>query len=99
MMFCPACNQKNLPGWAFCPHCGEKLPPPQRQSSSNSHENHEVAGELAWQRPVMAALISLSLSILITWVLNSVFHLPILLGGLFLPFIFRPFWQPPTSKK
>jgi hypothetical protein len=81
-MSCPVCGKANPANAHYCMYCGAPL---EDRTSSDF-----TASEKKGPKPTFQAFwISLGLSLLVSFILILVFHLPIFVMGLFLPFI----WQ------
>jgi hypothetical protein len=86
---CPHCL-KTLPETdnnnpiQYCPFCGEKFPPSLAQAVTEGDI-------IPTARNSMTLFIgTLFLTLALTWLLNTVFHLPIFIAGAFLPLFFWP---------
>lgn len=75
-MQCPSCGADVPPGARYCPSCGEPLPQPELEPD----DQRKLTLDLRWTALVL--LLSFGLTLMMT----TLFHWPVFLFGLFLPF-------------
>jgi hypothetical protein len=86
---CPHClkplpETDNINPIQYCPFCGEKLPPHMAKPII------EVEVAPSPTNSIAIFMGTLLLTLALTWLLNTVFHLPIFIAGAFLPLFFWP---------
>lgn len=86
MKLCPVCGYTNPYDANYCSHCGYAYPP---RVEPNSEPPAGLRVEEQPKPRYDIFMASLVLSLLLSFVLIYVFHLPVFIIGLFLPF----FWQ------
>ncbi len=82
MKLCPVCGYHNTDNANYCSQCGNLM---EAAPSAGSENRQKVQLKLNFG----VSLLSLLLSLVLTYVLTTFFHLPIYIFGLFLPFFFR----------